>query len=53
VLIVVISIYLLVDGRGLIATLRNIFPDHIGRYCEYLSRRPLPLTARECGDDHG
>lgn len=28
VLVVVISIYLLSDGRGLVATLRNLFPDH-------------------------
>ena len=32
VLIVVISIYLLVDGRGLIATLRNVFPAHTGKF---------------------
>ncbi|MHB8718598.1 MAG: AI-2E family transporter [Candidatus Dormibacteria bacterium] len=32
VLIVVISIYLLVDGRGLVATLRNLFPDHTTKF---------------------
>ncbi|MEO8899653.1 MAG: AI-2E family transporter [Candidatus Dormibacter sp.] len=32
VLIVVISIYLLVDGRGLVATLRNVFPEHTHRF---------------------
>jgi predicted PurR-regulated permease PerM len=32
VLIVVISIYLLIDGRGLMATLRNVFPDHTRRF---------------------
>lgn len=32
VLIVVISIYLLVDGRGLVATMRNVFPDHTHRF---------------------
>jgi predicted PurR-regulated permease PerM len=32
VLVVVISFYLLVDGRGLIATLRNVFPDHTHRF---------------------
>ncbi len=32
VLVVVISIYLLVDGRGLIATLRNVFPDHTSKF---------------------
>ena len=28
VLVVVISIYLLIDGRGLVATLRNLFPEN-------------------------
>ncbi len=32
VLVVVISIYLLVDGRGLMATLRNVFPEHTQRF---------------------
>ena len=32
VLIVVISIYLLVGGRGLVATLRNLFPNHTHRF---------------------
>ena len=32
VLVVVISFYLLVDGRGLIATLRNVFPNHTHRF---------------------
>lgn len=32
VLVVVISIYLLIDGRGLVGTLRNIFPDHTRRF---------------------
>jgi predicted PurR-regulated permease PerM len=32
VLIVVISIYLLVDGRGLVATLRNVFPEHTRKF---------------------
>lgn len=32
VLVVVISIYLLVDGRGLVATLRNLFPENPHRF---------------------
>lgn len=32
VLIIVISIYLLVDGRGLVATARNLFPDHTRKF---------------------
>jgi predicted PurR-regulated permease PerM len=32
VLVVVISIYLLVDGRGLVATLRTVFPQHTRRF---------------------
>ncbi|MHB8719022.1 MAG: AI-2E family transporter [Candidatus Dormibacteria bacterium] len=32
VLIVVISMYLLVDGRGLVATLRNLVPDHTRKF---------------------
>lgn len=32
VLIVVISVYLLVGGRALVATLRNVFPEHNRRF---------------------
>ncbi len=32
VLVVVISIYLLIDGRGLVATLRNLFPENPHRF---------------------
>jgi predicted PurR-regulated permease PerM len=32
VLVVVISIYLLIDGRGLVATLRNLFPEHSRKF---------------------
>lgn len=31
-LVIVISIYLLVDGRGLVATMRNLFPDHTRKF---------------------
>ncbi len=32
VLVVVISMYLLVDGRGLVATMRNLVPEHRGKF---------------------
>jgi predicted PurR-regulated permease PerM len=32
VLVIVISIYLLVDGRGLVATMRNVFPNHTRKF---------------------
>ncbi len=32
VLVIVISIYLLIDGRGLVATLRNLFPENPHRF---------------------
>ncbi len=32
ILVVVISIYLLIDGRGLVATLRNLFPENPHRF---------------------
>jgi predicted PurR-regulated permease PerM len=32
VLVVVISMYLLVDGRGLVATTRNLFPEHSHKF---------------------
>ncbi|MBJ7595800.1 MAG: AI-2E family transporter [Candidatus Dormibacteraeota bacterium] len=32
ILVVVISIYLLIDGRGLVATMRNLFPENPHRF---------------------